>query len=103
MPAVHQTGVLHLPCACPKCYFALRDYGDHEEEHGALVPQEQVMKNTRAGTKKLLQAGLSKVKTLAVHSVKPQFIHRTLRADTHLEALVLGKMAQPAPTTEIPS
>ena len=49
---------------CPKCYFDLRDYADHHHgEQGALVPQDQTLKNTRSGTKKMLQAGLGKVRT----------------------------------------
>lgn len=83
---------------CPKCYFDLRGYADHHGQQGALVPQDQTLKNTRSGTKKMLQAGLGKVRTLAEHGLKPHFVHRTLRADTHREALVLGIMAQPAPS-----
>ena len=58
------------------------------------------MKNLRAGTKKLLQSGFGKVQVMAQHKVRPQYIHRTMRADAHREALVIAKKSQPSPTEE---
>ena len=79
---------------CPKCYFDLKDYDDlHGQEHSGLVPQEQTVKSMRTGTKKLLQTGLDKVKVMAQHRVRPQYIHWTLPTDAHRETLVLAKMA----------
>ena len=94
--------MLDLPgvADCPKCYFDLKAYDDaHEnDDHAALVPQEAAVKTLRTGTKKLLQTGMDRVKVMTEHCVKPQFIHRSLRADAHREALVLGTMAQTPPT-----
>ena len=67
------------------------------------APTEDEAKLLKAGSTliSLLFAAtnMDVVKTLAEHHVKPTFIHRSLRADSHREALALGKMAQPAPTT----
>ena len=92
--------VCRILCDCPKCYFGLKDFGDTQPDHQGLVPQDQTMKNLRAGTKKLLQSGFGKVQVMAQHKVRPQYIHRTLRADAHREALVITKKSQPSPTEE---
>ncbi len=58
------------------------------------------MNPMRTGTKNLLQTGMGKMKVMTKHHVKPQFTHRSPRADARREALALTKMAQPAPTAK---
>ena len=80
---------------------ALKDFApDPSALEGAVIPQAATTKPMRRGTKKLLEAGLKKVEAYVEHGVKPQFAHRTLRAETHREAFALAHVGQKPSTVK---